>query len=166
MKIMNEFRQKIAHGFLLKYISGFVFAVICFVAVAFICAVYTTITMPGSCIGVVGIFFAIGILAGIPTGAVLGIFLVDRYILEAAVLKQQVIIGFLAGLAASAFLVFLIFLLNYLESYLLITPKDNPIIGEIVLFIFFSVFFIGVLAALLGYTRAGSTKRKKAQKAS
>ena len=163
---MNEFWQKIALGFLLKYISGFVFAVICFVAAAF---VYALLFIPqGSCVGALGIACAVGILAGVPTGAVLGIFLVDRYILKVAVLWQQVqvIIGFLAGLAASAFLVFLIFLLGRLESYLLITPKDNPIISNIISFIFFSVFFIGVLAALLGYTIAGLTKTKKTQKVS
>ncbi len=150
--------------FFLKYISGFVFAVICFVAAAF---VYALLFIPqGSCIGAVGIAFAVAIPAGIPTGAVLGIFLVDRYILKAAVLMQQVITGFLAGFAASAFLVFLMFFLGRLESYLLITPKDNPIISNIIFSIFFSVFFIGVLAALLGYTHAGSAKRKTAQKPS
>jgi hypothetical protein len=150
--------------FLFKYISGLVFAVICFVTAAF---VYALLFIPqGSCIGALGIAFAVGILAGVPTGAVLGMFIVDRYILKAAVLRQQVITGFLAGFTVSAFLVFLMFFLGRLESYLLITPKDNPIIGRIILCIFFSVFIIGVLAALLGYTHAGSAKRKITQKSS
>lgn len=144
--------------FVFKYISGFVFAVICFVAAAF---VYALLFVPqGSCFGALRNVFVCGILVGIPAGAVLGIFLVDRYILQASVRRQQVIMGFLIGLAASAFLLLLIFLLNYLESYLLITPKDNPIISNIVLFIFFSTFFIAVLAALLGYTHADSIIRK------
>lgn len=151
-------------NFFLKYISGLVFAVICFFAAVF---VYGLFFIPrGSCVGALGIAFAVGILAGIPTGAVLGIFLVDRYILKVATIWQQlqVVKSFLTGFAVSVFLVFLMFLLGRLESYLLITPKDNPIIGNIILFIFFSTFFIGVLAALLGYTHAGSAKRKIAQK--
>jgi hypothetical protein len=155
-----NFGGKWRMNFFLKYISGLAFAVICFFAAVFI---YGLFLIPrGSCVGALGMAFAVGILAGIPTGAVLGIFLVVATIWQ----QLQAIKGFLTGFAVSVFLVFLMFFLGRLESYLLITPKDKPIIGNIILFIFFSTFILGVLAALLGYTHAGSAKRKTAQKPS
>jgi len=147
---------KIAPEFLLKYIIGLVFAVICFVVTIPVCAVLVMGT--SSCIGALGNVFALGILAGIPTGAVLGIFLVDKFILGVAVLKRQIIAGFVVGIATSASLV----ILHFCGVKILPYGHDGPsgLLGRVSIF-----YIIGVLAALLGYTIAGLTKRKTTNEA-
>jgi hypothetical protein len=141
---------KIVLGLLLKYISGFAFAVICFAVTIPICAV---LVMGMSRCGSMGFVFGTALFIGIPIGAVLGISLADKFILGVAVLKRQMIAGLLAGAAASVSLVILHF-------YVLeILPHGHE--GTSEWHGGFSIFhIIGALATLLGYTIAGLTKRK------
>jgi uncharacterized BrkB/YihY/UPF0761 family membrane protein len=138
-------------GFPLKYVSGFIFAMICFVAAMAVCGVFVR-AMP-RCASL-GIVVGAGIFVGIPIGAMLGIYLIDRFILGAAVLKRQMIAGFLAGVATSVSLVILHFYGVEIFSRL---PYDGPSggLGGFSLF-----YIIGVLTVLFGYTIMGLTKRK------
>ena len=145
-------------GFLLKYISGFVLAMICFYVTVPVCAVF--VIGKSSCVGSAGFPFGMGLFVGIPIGAVLGIFLIDKFILGAAVLKRQIITGFVVGAAASVSLI----ILNF-RGLVQILPHIHEGTSEV--HGGFSIFYIiGALAALLGYTIAGLTKRKKPPKTS
>jgi len=155
---MNKYWLKIALGFLLKYIIGFVFAVICFYVTVPVCAVF--VMGKSSCLGSATFPFGMGLFVGIPIGAVLGIFLVDKFILGVAVLKQQIIAGFVVGAVASVSLV----ILNF-RGLVQILPHGHEGTSEV--HGGFGIFYIiGALAALLGYTIAGLTKRKKTPKTS
>ena len=157
MNIMNRFWLKILLGFLLKYISGFVFAVICFAAAIVVAGVLAVFVIGMSRFGSMGIVFGTALFIGIPIGAVLGIFLVDKFILGVAVLKRQLIAGFVVGAAASVSLVILDF---YVVQIL---PHGHEGTSEV--HGGFSIFYIvGALATLLGYTIAGLAKRKKPKK--
>ena len=159
MKIMNKYWLKIALGFLLKYVSGLVFSVICFAAAIVVSGVLAVFVIGMSRFGSMGIVFGTALFIGIPVGAVLGIFLIDKFILGVGVLKQQIIAGFVVGAAASVSLV--IFSFYVLE----ILPHGHE--GTSGMHGGFSIFYIiGALAALLGYTIAGLTKRKKPPKTS
>lgn len=144
---------KITLGFPLKYISGFVFAFIfCVVLGSATGLLLVSGGMPGC--AAVGFVTGTGIFVGIPIGAVLGISLVDKFILRAAVLKRRMITGFVVGVAIS---VFLAILDSYGVKIFYRLPHDGPsgVLGG------FGIFYIiGVLATLLGYTIAGLTKRK------
>jgi len=154
---MNELWLKTILRLPLKYIFGFVFAIPCFIAAMLVSCIFARGT---SCIGGLGIVLGGGFLVGVPIGAVLGIYLLDKFILEVVVLKQQIISGCLTGAAASVFL-WILELNNVGISSLL------PYEGTEQFSIMVGIFYItGVLAALLGYTIAGLTKRKKTQKVS
>jgi hypothetical protein len=142
---------KITLGFPLKYIIGFVFAMICFVASIAVCGVFVRGMTDGAAVGYV---VGSGIFVGIPIGAVLGIFLIDKLILRTAVFKRQMIFGFVMGVVVSVSLAILD--LHGVQIFYRL-PHDGPsgVLGG------FGLFYIaGVLAALLGYTIAGFTKRK------
>ena len=148
-EILNSFWPKIIIGSLLKYVSGFISAAICFVVSTIVCWVFVSEEAVSYVVGV-------GIFIGIPIGAVIGIFLVDRCILRSSILKRQIISGFLAGAAASAFLMIVIFNGEKILSQLLYDTSDYGL----------GLFYIVcVLATLFGYTIAGLTKRKTVREA-
>jgi hypothetical protein len=72
---MNRYWLKIALGFPLKYISGFMFAMPCFIAAMAVSCIFAGGT---SCLGGLGIVLGGGFFVGVPIGAVFGIFLVDN----------------------------------------------------------------------------------------
>jgi hypothetical protein len=121
------------------------------------CAVFVRGT--SSCLGSAGFPFGMGFFVGIPVGAVLGIFLVDKFILRVAVLKRQLIAGFVVGAAASVSLVILNFR-GLVQIFPHVHEGTSEVHGG------FSIFYIiGALATLLGYTIVVLTKRKATNEA-
>jgi hypothetical protein len=135
-------------GFLLKYISGFVFAIICYIEAVALFGVLTCVTLPAAEL-IFGFMAGGGLFVGIPIGAVIGFYLIDKLVLGTDVLKRQIIIGFMAGAAASVLLAIL--RLCGVEIFYRL-PYDSPdgVLGGAGIF-----YIVGVLAALLGYTSAG-----------
>jgi hypothetical protein len=149
---------KIVLGLLLKYIIGLVFSVICFAAAIIVIGVLAVFVMGMSRCGSMGIVFGTALFVGIPIGAMLGIYLIDKFILGVAVLKRQLIAGFVVGVAASVSLVILHF---YVVQIL---PHGHE--GTSEWHGGFSIFYIVcVLIALLGYTIAGLMKRTTTKEA-
>lgn len=149
---------KIILGFSLKCASGFVFAFIFCESIGWVTG--TLLTYGGVTGGATaGCVTGANIFVGIPVGAVLGIFLVDKLILRIAVLKRQIITGLVVGVAVSVSLAILDSHGVQIFDRLPHDSLDSRLGG-------FGIFYIVcILAALLGYTIAGLTKRKTTSEA-
>lgn len=138
-------KKEIKFEFLLKYICGFVFAIICYIEAVALFGVLTCVTLPAAEL-IFGFMAGGGLFVGIPIGAVIGFYLIDKLVLGADVLKRQITTGFMAGAAASVLLAIL--RLCGVETFYQL-PYDNPdgVLGGAGIF-----YIVGVLATLLGYT--------------
>ncbi len=133
----------------LEYIGGFVMAL---VSVVILSSLFTMVLLfilriPGDV--AVGWVVSGIILINIPLGGMLGIVLVDRYLLKVVVGARQIIFGILTGIFASACLM----IINFFGAPIFDSlPYDGPngIFGGFGLF-----YIVCILSILLGYTIAG-----------
>jgi hypothetical protein len=141
-------KKEMKFGLLLKYISGFVFAMICSIEAVAIFGLIACKMLPVPEL-IFGFMAGGGLFVGIPIGEVIGFYLIDKLVLGTDVLKRQIITGFLAGAVASVLLAIL--RLCGVEIFYLL-PYDSPdrVLGGAGIF-----YIVGVLVALLGYTITG-----------